>query len=71
MTKLKRPLLEFINIEYYQYIKRLSKQDIRKINACNELSKLDEIIKTIPIMLPIHNPQISKSAAFMAKENTL
>lgn len=43
----------------YQYVKRLSKTDIRKINIKNELSKLDSIIKTIPVMLPIYKPQIS------------
>lgn len=43
----------------YQYIKKLSKADIRKINIKTELSKIDSIIKTIPIMLPIYKPQIS------------
>lgn len=43
----------------YQYIKRLSKADIRKINIKSELSRLDQIVKTIPIMLPMHKPQIS------------
>lgn len=43
----------------YQYIKRLSKADIRKVNIKTELSRLDYIVKTIPIMLPMHKPQIS------------
>ena len=43
----------------HQYVKRLSKQDVRRIDVRSELSRLDEIVKTIPIMLPIDNPQIS------------
>lgn len=43
----------------YQYIRKLSKADIRKIDIKNELGKLDNLIKTIPVMLPIYKPQIS------------
>lgn len=43
----------------YQYIKKISQADIRKVNIKTELDKLDNIIKTIPIMLPIYKPQIT------------
>lgn len=43
----------------YQYIKKIAQADIRKINIKAELGRLDDIIKTIPIMLPMHKPQIS------------
>lgn len=43
----------------YQYIKRLQKSDVTKMDARHELSKLDKIIKNIPIMLPEHNTRIS------------
>lgn len=43
----------------YQYIKKLSTADIRKINIKRELSNLDRLMKTIPVMLPIYKPQIT------------
>ncbi len=36
----------------YNYLKRLSKKDIRLIDSRKELEKIDEIIKHVPIMLP-------------------
>lgn len=43
----------------YQYIKKIAQADIRKINIKTELGRLDNIIQTIPIMLPIYKPKIS------------
>lgn len=43
----------------YQYVKRLAKADLTKIDPRKELSKLDRILAFIPIMLPSHKCVIS------------
>ena len=43
----------------YQYVKRISKADLLKIDSRKELMKLDNIIKHIPVMLPEHATTIS------------
>ena len=43
----------------YNYLKRLSMRDIRKIDSRKELDRIDEIAKYIPIMLPECHTKIS------------
>lgn len=43
----------------HQYVQRLSKADLTKIDPRYELSKLDKIMKNIPIMLPEYNATVS------------
>lgn len=43
----------------YNYLKRLSRRDIRRIDSRKELEKIDEILKYIPIMMPECQTKIS------------
>lgn len=43
----------------YQYIKRISKMDLTKLDSRSILSKLDRIMSFVPVMLPLYNTEIS------------
>ena len=43
----------------YQYVKKIARADLTKIDMRKALNKLDNIISRVPVMLPIYKAQIS------------
>lgn len=50
---------KILSYNEYQYIKRLDTQDLIHMDARYELTKLDKIMKRIPILLPECSPRIT------------
>jgi len=45
----------------YQYVKRLSKTDLTRLNPRKELGKLDRIMASVPVMPPLFQSKISSN----------